>query len=116
MTVESGQVGETGEVEQTEELSLREELAKNLADLKGEQTEEVVAPAEKVTTTTEPLNPAETAETPAETAPAEPKAKAPQSWSAAERAHWEKIPPEVQAVIARREEEAHRGITTLGQD
>ena len=36
MTVESGQVGETGEVEQTSELSLREELAKNLADLKAD--------------------------------------------------------------------------------
>ena len=45
-----------------------------------------------------------------------PKSKAPQSWSASDRAHWDKIPAEVQAVIARREEEAHRGITTMGQD
>jgi hypothetical protein len=122
MTVESGQVGETGEVEQTGELSLREELVKNLADLKGdaESVEVNDKPAEtkvaeqaqidKPASETQEAKPAESSST--ETA----KAKAPQSWSAAERAHWEKIPAEVQAVIARREEEAHRGITTLGQD
>lgn len=116
MTVESGQVGETGEVEQAAELSLREELVKNLADLKGEPTEVIETPVAAETTETPKAG--ETTETkvePTETV-AEQKAKAPQSWSAAERAHWEKIPPEVQAVIARREEEAHRGITTLGQD
>lgn len=119
MTVESGQVGETGEVTQTAELSLREELAKNLADLKGEQTEEVVAaPVEKVNET--PAAEVKTESTPAEktevTPTAEQKAKAPQSWSATEKVHWDKIPAEVQAIIARREEEAHRGITALGQD
>lgn len=118
MTVESGQVGETGEVEQ--ELSLREELVKNLADLKGEASEqtEIAAPAAEASEEAAPST-KESAAAPAENhteTVAEQKAKAPQSWSAAERAHWEKIPPEVQAVIARREEEAHRGITTLGQD
>jgi hypothetical protein len=113
MTVE--QVGETGEIEQAGELSLREELVKNLADLKGDQTEVIESPVEKVTETPAVEKTTEAAaEKPVETA--EPKAKAPQSWSATERAHWDKIPPEVQAVIARREEEAHRGITTLGQD
>jgi hypothetical protein len=119
MTVES-QVGETGEVEQPAELSLRDELVKNLAELKGEP--EAVEPVAKPTETkvVEPTEVApEKAETkepnPAESS-SEAKAKAPQSWSAAEKAHWDKIPPEVQAVIARREEEAHRGITTLGQD
>ena len=121
MTVESGQVGETGEVEQAAELSLREELVKNLADLKGEASEqaEIAAPAAEVSKEAVPSTKESAdapAENPTETPAAEQKAKAPQSWSAAERAHWEKIPPEVQAVIARREEEAHRGITTLGQD
>lgn len=118
MTGES-QVGETGEVEQTAELSLRDELVKNLADLKGEQTEEVTQPAaepnaEAPSAVKEVTAPA--TEKPTETPAVEQKAKAPQSWSATEKAHWDKIPPEVQAVIARREEEAHRGITTLGQD
>ncbi|MFM0439286.1 hypothetical protein PQQ84_22700 [Paraburkholderia strydomiana] len=121
MTVES-QVGETGEVEQPGELSLRDELVRNLAELKGdpETVEPVVKPTEtkvveptdaapeKAASETKEPNPAESSN--------EAKAKAPQSWSAAEKAHWDKIPPEVQAVIARREEEAHRGITTLGQD
>lgn len=116
MTVESGQV-ETGEVEQTAELSLREELAKNLADLKGESTEVVEAPVEKPVEKTISETPTEKTATETQTAQTEaPKSKAPQSWSATERAHWDKIPAEVQAVIARREEEAHRGITTLGQD
>lgn len=112
MTVES--VGETGEIEQTAELSLREELAKNLADLKGE-TAEVETPVEKTVETPVEVKTETPTEKTTEVA-AEPKSKAPQSWSATERAHWDKIPPEVQAVIARREEEAHRGITTLGQD
>jgi hypothetical protein len=123
MTVESGQVGETGEVTQTAELSLREELAKNLADLTSDK---VVNDANKVDnvsdkvdkTTVDTTQAAESTESkvaPTEATPAEQKAKAPQSWSATEKAHWDKIPAEVQAVIARREEEAHRGITALGQ-
>jgi hypothetical protein len=118
MTVES-QVGETGEVEQETELSLRDELVRNLAELKGDP--ETVEPVAKPTETkVEPADAAPEKTETKEATPAEPsnesKAKAPQSWSAAEKAHWDKIPPEVQAVIARREEEAHRGITTLGQD
>lgn len=120
MPGENGQV-ETGEVvEQPAELSLREELAKNLADLKGdaEVTDtQVEKPAvEKPAVEAKPETP-ESKTTPAEaTPPVESKAKVPQSWSATEKAHWDKIPAEVQAVIARREEEAHRGITALGQD
>jgi len=107
MTVESGQVGETGEVEQTSELSLREELAKNLADLKAdaETVEFAEKPAAKpvekpeveAKTETTPTAKATENATTTET----PKAKAPQSWSATEKAHWDKIPAEVQAVIAR---------------
>lgn len=107
---------------QTQELSLREEIVKNLADLK-EDAPETPAPAtpagpEKPATSSEPETPAKpaaTTETQTQTAPVEAK-KAPQSWSAADRAHWDKIPPEVQAVITRREEEAHRGITAMGQE
>lgn len=125
MTVESGQVDTTGEVEQTSELSLREELVKNLSELRADvETSEVpekppVKPAvEKPSadSKTETTQGTKTTETAAATATETPKAKAPQSWSAGEKAHWDKIPAEVQAVIARREEEAHRGITQLGQD
>jgi hypothetical protein len=120
MEGDNGQIGDAGAIEQTQELSLREELAKNLADLKGDQTDEVVAaPVEKTVTAPaeQKTEPAESKTAPAETPTAvESKAKAPQSWSATEKAHWDKIPAEVQAVIARREEEAHRGITALGQD
>ncbi|MDR6393053.1 hypothetical protein [Paraburkholderia phenoliruptrix] len=118
MTVESGQV--EAEVVQEAELSLRDEIVKNLADLKGDGGEETGAVETPVAATLEANppaeKPAETQSATPETPAAETKAKAPQSWSAAERAHWDKIPVEVQAVIARREEEAHRGITTLGQD
>jgi hypothetical protein len=122
MTVES-QVGETGEVEQETELSLRDELVRNLAELKGdpETVEPVAKPTETKVVDPAETTPAKAASDTQEAKQAElstdaSKAKAPQSWSAAEKAHWDKIPPEVQAVIARREEEAHRGITTLGQD
>ncbi|WAL81320.1 hypothetical protein OYT13_15825 [Pandoraea sp. XJJ-1] len=131
MQVDNGQQGEVEQVNQTAELSLREELAKNLADLKGDTGGDEVAASGKTTTSAESAATGEpvAAKTPTEgsqqttegeqsaTATADTqKTKAPQSWSAAERAHWEKIPPEAQAVIARREEEAHKGITTLGQD
>lgn len=123
MPGENGQVGETGEVvEPVAELSLREELAKNLADLKGEPEEPIVETKIDKAVAAASVEPKtgdtpESKTTPTEaTPPAETKAKAPQSWSAAEKAHWDKIPAEVQAVIARREEEAHRGITQLGMD
>lgn len=124
MPGENGQV-ETVEVDNTPELSLREELTKNLADLKGdpesaEFVEKVDKTDPKVDKDSHKVD-KDTAETttvaPTEVTPtAEQKAKVPQSWSATEKAHWDKIPAEVQAVIARREEEAHRGITALGQD
>ncbi len=50
-----------------------------------------------------------------EPAPVEPAIEAPQSWSAEEKAHWAKVPPEAQSVIARRETEAHRQISQQGQ-
>jgi hypothetical protein len=114
---------------QTAELSLREEIVRNLADLKGEiddqtgstQTNATTTPAADIPASADPaastatkaaIDPA----APAATTPETPKSKAPQSWPAADRAHWDKIPVDVQAVIARREEEAHKGITQLGQD
>ncbi|KWO06220.1 hypothetical protein WM26_31135 [Burkholderia cepacia] len=115
------------------ELSLRQEIEKNVAELNAasqsadEQRDDTAAamsaaaktgsadgqnaPAGDGTATGEDGAAASTA-----AAAAESKSKPPQSWNAAERAHWEKIPAEVQAVITRREEEAHRGITKLGQD
>lgn len=119
--------GDTTQVNEPveQELSLREEISRNLAELQGgdeDPSATKVAPAAATEAATEPTEAAgkteaqaATTETPAATTDA-PKSKAPQSWSAAERAHWEKLPPEVQSVIARREEEAHRGITQLGQD
>lgn len=116
------------------ELSLREEIVKNLAEIKGDSADDHgaaaganAAAALKTPTERTPTSGADDAskQTPktgaegeqpgAQTAP-EQKAKAPQSWSAADRAHWEKMPPEAQAIVARREEEAHRRITELGQE
>jgi hypothetical protein len=120
-----GQAVETGSADasQPAELSLRDELVRNLAELKGDATDDAPVTTPEATATGKPEGDQPTdagkqptsTENPAPTAP-EPKTKAPQSWSAADRAHWDKIPAEVQAVIARREEEAHRGITTMGQD
>lgn len=115
------------------ELSLRQEIEKNVAELSAasqaadEQRDDaaaaVTAPAKTASADGQnaPAGDAaaagdDSAAASAAAAAAESKSKPPQSWNAAERAHWEKIPAEVQAVITRREEEAHRGITKLGQD
>jgi hypothetical protein len=137
MNVEGGgqqtAAGEGGDGKATE-LSLREEIVKNLAEIKGDAGDDHgaaaagnAAPAPKPTTEKTPAAGADEAgkqtpkigaegEQPGAQAPTEPKAKAPQSWSAADRAHWEKMPPEAQAIVARREEEVHRRITELGQE
>ncbi|KVN72805.1 hypothetical protein WT15_27405 [Burkholderia stagnalis] len=114
------------------ELSLRQELEKNIAELREARQDDTAEsgaaapaaanaaskpdPAEASTATA--ANPAAAVDDKGAAAAATPesKSKAPQSWNAAERAHWDKIPAEVQAVITRREEEAHRGITRLGED
>ncbi|UIY60072.1 hypothetical protein [Burkholderia cepacia] len=117
------------------ELSLRQEIEKNVAELNAasqaadEQRDDAAAAvsAAAKTASADGQNAAAgdaaaaaddgaAASASASAAAAESKSKPPQSWNAAERAHWEKIPAEVQAVITRREEEAHRGITKLGQD
>ncbi|HDR9497597.1 TPA: hypothetical protein QDC06_000799 [Burkholderia cepacia] len=115
------------------ELTLRQELEKNVAELRDSQQaadehrDEAAAGASAPSAAAKPgdadasgsaaSNAAAAGdESASAAAAAESKSKAPQSWNAAERAHWEKIPAEVQAVITRREEEAHRGITKLGQD
>ncbi|UJH75046.1 hypothetical protein L0U95_24215 (plasmid) [Burkholderia cenocepacia] len=113
------------------ELSLRQEIEKNVAELSAasqaadEQRDDAAAAVSAAAKTASadgqnaPAGDAAAAgddSAAASAAAAESKSKPPQSWNAAERAHWEKIPAEVQAVITRREEEAHRGITKLGQD
>ncbi|WP_186260019.1 hypothetical protein [Burkholderia gladioli] len=114
------------------ELSLRQEIEKNVAELSAasqaadEQRDDAaaaVSTAAKTGSADDQNAPAgdaaagdDGAAASTAAAAAESKSKPPQSWNAAERAHWEKIPAEVQAVITRREEEAHRGITKLGQD
>lgn len=115
------------------ELTLRQELEKNVAELRDSQhaadehRDDAAAAASAPSAAVKPgdtdASGAATGnaaaagdESASAAASAESKSKAPQSWNAAERAHWEKIPAEVQAVITRREEEAHRGITKLGQD
>lgn len=137
MQVDGGQQqgnGGNGEAE----LTLRQELEKNVAELRdaaqangGADDEEAPNAAAAATSTAKPASTASAsgaatdpaaaaaaaaADEKGAAAAAESKSKAPQSWNAAERAHWDKIPIEVQAVITRREEEAHRGITKLGQD
>lgn len=117
----------------TAELSLREEIVKNLAEINGGSDESRATAAKPAQTSADTgadasksaapddanksaaKTPAEGEQTAAPTTP-EQKAKAPQSWSAADRAHWEKMPPEAQAIVARREEEVHRRITELGQE
>lgn len=130
MDVNNGQHAGAEEAAQEAELSLRDELVKNLADLNAANEDDGAGaasstsaaassstPADKPETTTTDESSKQGASTESTQSTAtETKAKAPQSWNAAERAHWEKIPPEVRAVIQRREEEAHRGITQLGQD
>ncbi|AYY96930.1 hypothetical protein EGY19_05350 [Burkholderia multivorans] len=135
MQVDGGQQQDNG-ANEAGELSLRAEIEKNVAELReanqagGDQHDE--AAAARAAAANAPAKPgaadgsgpaaADAAAAgddnaaAAAAASAESKTKAPQSWNAAERAHWDKIPPEVQAVITRREEEAHRGITKLGQD
>ncbi|MGG1947102.1 hypothetical protein AB1286_20175 [Trinickia sp. NRRL B-1857] len=137
MSVEGGgqsvDAGE-GSDSNASELSLREEIAKNLAEIKGDSGDDKgatasasAAPSAKPGTEKTPTAGAEGANKPtpktgadgaSSTTPTSPeqKAKAPQSWSAADRAHWEKMPPEAQAIVARREEEVHRRITELGQE
>ncbi|MBR8409824.1 hypothetical protein [Burkholderia cenocepacia] len=133
MQVDGGQQQDNGGSGEAE-LSLRQEIEKNVAELReanqaGDDQHDdgaaaaAASAAAKAPTSDSSSNAATTAAVEgsegaaaAAAAAAESKSKAPQSWNAAERAHWEKIPAEVQAVITRREEEAHRGITKLGQD
>ncbi|MCO1396413.1 hypothetical protein [Burkholderia cenocepacia] len=133
MQVDGAQQQENGGSGEAE-LTLRQELEKNVAELRdsqqldGDHRDDAAAaaassaaakPAEANGSTAAPADSSGAVDenaAAAAAAAAESKSKAPQSWNAAERAHWEKIPAEVQAVIIRREEEAHRGITKLGQD
>ncbi|MBR8157127.1 hypothetical protein KDX20_22085 [Burkholderia cenocepacia] len=133
MQVDGAQQQENGGSGEAE-LTLRQELEKNVAELRDSQQaadehrDDAVAAASAPSAAAKPGEPdgsnaaaagataAGDEGAAAAAASAESKSKAPQSWNAAERAHWEKIPAEVQAVITRREEEAHRGITKLGQD
>lgn len=48
-----------------------------------------------------------------ETAP--PSIEAPSAWSAAAKAHWATLPPDLRDELAKRESEAHQRITTDGQ-
>lgn len=50
-------------------------------------------------------------ETPATQVQTQAPSKAPDGWSAAAKAEWDKLPPTVQADIARREAEVHKGFT-----
>ncbi|RQS22416.1 hypothetical protein [Burkholderia sp. Bp8995] len=131
MQVDGGQQQDNNGSKEAE-LSLRQEIEKNVAELRDArqpddtQREEAATAATATTHAAADTSSASATETAgaagddkaaaAAAAAPESKSKAPQSWNAAERAHWEKIPAEVQAVITRREEEAHRGITRLGQD
>ncbi len=47
--------------------------------------------------------------------PSQTAIEAPQSWSAAEKAKWATLPPDLKAYIAQREGEAHKQISTMGE-
>ncbi|KKB61545.1 hypothetical protein WM40_22660 [Robbsia andropogonis] len=111
------------------EMTLREELEKNLDEIRGRQESEADSSGsanntaeeegeqrqQKPVTTESPADKS-VADQPDKTVAPTPAAKAPESWSAAEKTVWEKIPPEAQAAIARREADIHRGFEKMGQD
>lgn len=65
----------------------------------------------KATAPTKPDAASEDAKAP----PPKAAVQAPNSWSAEHKAHWAKVPPEVQAYIAQRETESHKAISELGK-
>lgn len=129
MDVANGQQAAGEGAAQETELSLREELEKNLAELNAANADDGSSASSTASTAAPATSAAKTETTPTDdatkqaastestqTTTTETKAKAPQSWSAADRAHWDKLPAEVQTIVSRREEEAHRAITAMGQD
>jgi hypothetical protein len=105
-----------------EEQEMRDDLAKvyrnatrergpdgKFASKNGEAAP-IEAPVESKAPAEKPVEAKPPVETPK--APATPP---PQSWSAESRAHWDKLPPEVQTYINQRETEAHAKISELGQ-
>lgn len=84
----------------------RDETGKFVPKPKDAPQKAAVAPKAPV-----PAKPGEAAQKPPQAAPATPPAsKAPQSWKATERELWGKLPPEAQAVVARREAEITRAL------
>lgn len=67
--------------------------------------------ADKATTAQAPA-----AEAEAQQAPAASAIKPPEAWSAADKAEWDKIPPHIQASIARREADIHKGFTRQDEE
>jgi hypothetical protein len=52
-------------------------------------------------------------EAPAEEAPAKPEAPAPAAWAKDAKAKWADLPPEVQAAVAKREQDVQKGVDSL---
>jgi hypothetical protein len=105
------------ETKEPEELSLREQLISARDESQERQAKELEAsePEPKGESSPEPLEAKAAAEPSKE--PLEPKESkappmpAPRSWSDQEKPLWGKVPPEVQAVINRREADFHRKVT-----
>ena len=53
---------------------------------------------------------------PAEIEPAVELSKAPEAWKPEAKAHWDKLPPEVQKYVSDREAEVHKGFTRFDED
>lgn len=77
----------------------RNERGQFASNKPAEAAPETATPAAK--TTDQPAK--------AEAAPAKPASEPPQSWSAAAKAEWTKLPPQIQAEIAKREGDVQKG-------
>lgn len=105
----------------TEETTLREDIEKAITEVNEPENVEVseVKEDRPRDETGKFKAKEETVEEPVKEAPVvneKPKIQAPASWSASVKAKWDALDPEVQAEIARREEETHKGFTKLDEE
>jgi hypothetical protein len=98
-------------VKEPEELSLREQLISARDESQERQAKEL-EPETKAEAPTEPIEEKTAPEAPKEVKESKSTPMpAPRSWSDQEKPLWAKVPPEVQAVINRREADIHRKAT-----
>lgn len=101
---------------------LRATLESAMIEAKEQQAQELPeteesAPLEQPEATEEPnKNAANALEATEKTEPTEEVIKAPESWKAEAKQHWDKVPPELKKMIAEREQEVHRGFTRMDEE